>query len=161
MENTLQNRDDTLVSELGNWNRQENRFRELFSDDALKDREFIRMKLERYHSLYYKYRGAERTTDERAMMMVLRFQRRKMERTLYPGLLRRLLHRGRVRLQAALVAGRDAAIAQRTEATQYITPTPVTPVQQTGVRQMKTPGHRTFNRQQQRFRQHRRYGKSI
>lgn len=161
----MQDRPETLVSELGSWNRQENRFRELFSDDALKDREFIRMKLGHYHTLYYKYRGTERTTDERAMMMVLRFQRRKMERTLYPGLIRRLLYRGRMRLQAALTASLNAARAQQTEAARYATvPQPAAmnqAQQQAAVRQMKVPKYRKFNSQAQKNHFRHKKGRSI
>lgn len=116
MENEMQNRQETLMGELRNWNVQENKFRELFGDDALRDREFMKMKLEHYHSLYYKYNGRPQTQDEQAMMTMLRFQRRKMERSLHPGFLRRVLHRVGARLKAVWAAGREraaVAIGQR------------------------------------------------
>jgi hypothetical protein len=117
MENELQTyRPETLMSELGNWNQQENKFGALFGQDALKDREFLKMKLEHYDSLYYKYNGKAQTPDEKAMMTMLRFQRRKMERSLHPGLLRRMLHRGRARLRAMWAGNRENVTINREQA---------------------------------------------
>jgi hypothetical protein len=108
MENVLQrSRPETLMNELGNWNQQENKFGALFGQDALKDREFQKMKLEHYDQLYYKYNGKAQTPDEKAMMTMLRFQRRKMERSLHPGLLRRILHRAGARLKAMWTGNRE------------------------------------------------------
>jgi len=86
--------ENTLIAELTSWNRQEQKFRELFSEDALKDREFQKMKLDEYDRLYRKYSGMGTTTDEKALLVMVRFQKRKLERTLYPGILTRLLRRG-------------------------------------------------------------------
>lgn len=104
MENELQNRQPTLFSELSNWNGQESKFRELFSADVLKDRDFLKLKLDHYNKLYYKYGGGARTTDDQAMVAMLHYQRRKMERTLYPGLLTRMVRRAfaRIRIGNAL-----------------------------------------------------------
>jgi hypothetical protein len=116
MENELQiYRPETLMSELRNWNQQENKFGALFGQDALKDREFLKMKLENYDQLYYKYNGKAQTPDEKAMMTMLRFQRRKMERSLHPGLLRRMLHRGRARLRAVWADNRERATVSRSQ----------------------------------------------
>jgi hypothetical protein len=117
MENELQtSRPETLMGELRNWNQQENKFGVLFGQEALNDREFLKMKLEHYDSLYYKYNGKAQTQDERAMMTMLRFQRRKMERSLHPGLLRRMLHRGRARLRAFLTGNRERVTINREQA---------------------------------------------
>ncbi|WP_214072588.1 hypothetical protein [Mucilaginibacter sp. dw_454] len=117
MENALQtSRPETLMSELSNWNQQENKFGALFGQEALKDREFLKMKLENYDQLYYKYNGKAQTPDEKAMMTMLRFQRRKMERSLYPGLLRRILHRGRARLRAMWTGNRENVTINREQA---------------------------------------------
>ncbi len=114
MENALQtSRPETLMSELSNWNQQENKFGALFGQEALKDREFLKMKLENYDQLYYKYNGKAQTPDEKAMMTMLRFQRRKMERSLYPGLLRRMLHRAGARLQAMWAGNRETVTVTR------------------------------------------------
>ncbi|MEE1946397.1 hypothetical protein VRU48_14835 [Pedobacter sp. KR3-3] len=103
MEIALQtDRPQTLVTELGNWNRLENQFRELFSEQALKDREFMKMKLGEYERLAYKYAGAPKTADERAMQVILNFQRTKMRRAIYPGILSRLVYRSLVLLRHAL-----------------------------------------------------------
>gem|GEM_PF-5674992 len=85
---------ETLMGELGSWNKQETKFRDLFSDQALKDREFQKMKLAEYDRLWIKYNGNAITTDERALLVMLKFQRTKMEKALYPGLLRRLFRKG-------------------------------------------------------------------
>ena len=82
-----------LLRELGAWNRLEGMFRENFSETALGDRDFRKMKLREYDRIYRLYNGKVQTTDERALIVMLRFQRRKIRRTLYPGLLRRLLNR--------------------------------------------------------------------
>jgi hypothetical protein len=114
MENELQiSRPETLMSELRNWNQQENKFGALFGQDAFKDREFLKMKLEHYDQLYYKHNGKTQTQDEKAIMTMLRFQRRKMERSLHPGLLRRMLHRGRARLRAIWSDNRERATTNR------------------------------------------------
>ncbi len=84
---------ETLMGELGSWNRQENKFRELFSDDALKDRDFMKMKLAEYDRLWLKYNGRVQTTDEKALLVMMRYQRRKLERTLFPRLLARIVRR--------------------------------------------------------------------
>lgn len=89
----------TLITELGSWNRQEQKFRELFGADALKDREFQKMKLAEYDRLYRRHSGSVTTTDEKALLTMLRFQRSKMEKALYPGILTRLLRRGFSRLK--------------------------------------------------------------
>lgn len=117
MENELQTyRPETLMSELRNWNQQESKFGALFGQDALQDREFLKMKLEHYDQLYYKYNGKAQTPDEKAMMTMLRFQRRKMERSLHPGLLRRMLHRGRARLRAIWTSNRENVTINREQA---------------------------------------------
>jgi hypothetical protein len=117
MENELQRpRPETLMSELGNWNQQENKFGALFGQDALKDREFLKMKLEHYDQLYYKYNGKAQTPDEKAMITMLRFQRRKIERSLHPGLLRRMLHRGRARLRVLWTGNRESVTISRQQA---------------------------------------------
>lgn len=95
--------EQTLMAELGSWNRQEQKFRELFSDDALRDREFLKMKLGEYDRLYLRYTGAVSTTDEKAMLVMLRFQRKKMERTLYPSLITRLVRRGLSKIKSMLL----------------------------------------------------------
>jgi hypothetical protein len=125
MENDLQAyRTDSLFAELGNWNRQENKFREIFSDDALKDREFQRMKLENYDLLYLKYAGKPLTQDEQAMLAMLQFQRRKMEKALYPGLLSRLIHRANNLIKGMWMRQRENAIADRENLQQFAYNTP-------------------------------------
>ena len=63
---------------------------------------FLNEKLAEYNRLWYKYGGRAQTTDERALLLMLRFQRRKMERSLYPGLLTRMVYRAIVMARAAV-----------------------------------------------------------
>ena len=93
MDNTLQDYSSSLIADLSGWNRQEQKFRELFSDDSLKDREFLKMKLAEFNRIFYKHDGTAKTTDERAFMTILGFHRKKLEKALYPGLLTRLVVR--------------------------------------------------------------------
>lgn len=97
---------DTLIGSLSSWNRQEQQFAQLFGEQALKDREFTRMKLQEYNRLYYQFGKKAATTDERAMILMLRFQRKKMTKALYPGLLRRLAYRLIVKAVATVKATR-------------------------------------------------------
>ncbi|TDX00514.1 hypothetical protein [Dinghuibacter silviterrae] len=117
MENVQETK--TLFKEMGDWNRQESMFRELFSEESLKDRDFMRMKLENYDKLYHKYNGKPLTTDEKALMRMLRFQRRKMEKILYPGLLRRMLHRGTALVKGLLARRRENLAIRRSNLLQY------------------------------------------
>jgi hypothetical protein len=114
MENALENKGtENLITELASWNRQENQFRSLFSDEALKDREFMKMKLSAYDRIWDKYNGKAQTTDEKAMLLMLRFQRRKMSKVLYPGLLTRFVRRGIRSLVSFIVRRRERALEQR------------------------------------------------
>jgi hypothetical protein len=142
MENALQqSRPETLMSELSSWNQQENKFGALFGQEAVKDREFLKMKLENYDQLYYKYNGRAQTPDEKAMMTMLRFQRRKMERSLHPGLLRRMLHRAGARLKAMWTGSRENVTVNREQTNRQARNLPplgreTRPEQQATVRQM-------------------------
>jgi hypothetical protein len=98
---------ETLMGELSSWNRQENKFRELFSDEALKDRDFMKMKIAEYDRLWLKYNGRVQTTDEKALLVMLRYQRRKLERTLYPGLLARIVRRSVMAVKVFIQKRRD------------------------------------------------------
>ncbi|SFA56465.1 hypothetical protein SAMN04488511_11610 [Pedobacter suwonensis] len=103
---------ETLMGALSNWSRQEHQFRELFSDGALRDRSFQRMKLDEYDRLYYKFQGKALPVDERAMMLMLRYERTRIRRQLYPGLLRRTVHRIAAAVKAAIARRREQRAAQ-------------------------------------------------
>lgn len=106
----------SLQKQLADWNRQESRFKELFSEEALRDKEFQKMKLREYDKLWHLHKGTAQTTDERALLNMLRFQRRKMTRRLYPGLLRRLLHK----VVARIAAGREKRRMQQMEVREHL-----------------------------------------
>lgn len=89
----IQERQPTLVKALDEWNHTEDMFRNVFGDDALKDKDFKKMKLREYDRIWHAFNGKPLSKDERSLMAMLRFQRKKLRRTLYPGLLTRLLNR--------------------------------------------------------------------
>lgn len=93
MDRTLQSYNSPLIVELGNWNRQEQKFRELFSDESLKDRDFLKLKLAEYTRISYRHAQSASTVDERALVTMLAYQRKKLRQALYPGFLRRLVAR--------------------------------------------------------------------
>lgn len=154
-------RQNTLMRELSGWNRQEGQFRELFGETSLKDREFLKMKLDNYTGLFHKYNGNAQTTDERALLLMLRYQRRKMEKTLYPGLLRRMIYRAAARLKAQRLMNRKPVQASTQEGFN-LPPIPVRQEQaqqqqkqQATVRQMPFPKqqmHGSMRRKQQKGR---------
>lgn len=81
------------MAELGAWNQLENTFRQIFNDEDLKDRDFQKMKLREYERISFLYRERPLSKDEKAMQVMLNFQKAKLERKLYPSLTRRLLRR--------------------------------------------------------------------
>lgn len=113
MENQLQNYSNTLMAELGAWNRQELVFREVFGPDSVQDREFLKMKLDKYERLSQRFGLRAITTDERSLMDMLKYQRQKIARAVYPGLIRRVLHKAAVFLRPALDNKRELEMARQ------------------------------------------------
>lgn len=116
---------ETLMGELGSWNRQENKFRELFSAAALKDRDFMKMKLAEYDRLWLKYSGKAQTTDEKALLVMMRYQRRKLERRLYPGLLTRLVRRSVMAVRVFIRKRRESSLKKQQDLSYDFGPIPV------------------------------------
>lgn len=83
----------TLEEELDFWIRQEQKFQSLFGKEALKDKEFIKMKLRHYDSLWYKYKNAPLGTEGQLMRNMLKFQRKKIDKSMHRGLLRQIIRR--------------------------------------------------------------------
>lgn len=104
---------DSLMVELGAWNKQENKFREIFGDHAIKDREFKKMKLSEYERLSMLYANGAITTDEKAMVRMLRFQQQKLSRDLYPGLIRRIFHKLVVFFRSEINARREMEMVKQ------------------------------------------------
>lgn len=84
---------NSLMAELGAWNQLENTFKQIFNAEALEDRDFQKMKLKEYERISFLYGERPLSRDEKAMQVMLKFQKAKLERKLYPGLTRRLLRR--------------------------------------------------------------------
>lgn len=104
------------------------------------------------------------------MMIMLRFQRRKMERALQPGLLRRLLHRGRARLKVMWASNRESQTLNREIVDRQATELPVLvrenrqgQQQQATIRQMPVSKYAQQNQQRNKNRQNknRKKGRSI
>jgi hypothetical protein len=109
----------SLFRELGAWNVQETRFAEIFSREALADREFRKMKLSEYDRLYHRYSTLATTSDEKALLTMLKFQRRKLERSLFPSLLGRLMHRAIASFGPVINARREMDMASRSDDTWF------------------------------------------
>ena len=84
---------ETLEAGLDFWNRQEQKFKSLFGQESLKDREFLKMKLRHYDKLWYQYKNASLGIEGQLMRNMLKFQRRKIEKSLHPGLLRTIIRK--------------------------------------------------------------------
>lgn len=85
---------ERLLSDLNDWNRLEELFLNTFGEQSLKDKQFRKLKLERYTRLYDKYKGRnDLSKDEGALLLMVHFQSRNIRKILYPGLLNRLLYR--------------------------------------------------------------------
>lgn len=83
----------TLQGALAEWKHTEDLFSRHFDRESLDTRDFRKMKLREYDRMWYAFNGRPLTKDERALMRMVRFQRRITRRTLYPGLLGRLWNR--------------------------------------------------------------------
>lgn len=80
-----------LLAELRSWNQQEQEIRVAFSDQALQDKTFLKIKLKEYDRIWHKHRGGEHTLDEKTIMLMLQYHRRKIQKAIYPGLLTRMV----------------------------------------------------------------------
>ncbi len=89
MNNSLVNR---VEAELGQWRSREDRFSKLFSFSLSSNRALLKEKLHYYDRIAAKYKGTQ-NPDERFALRVLRQERNRMEKQLYPNLLVRLLRR--------------------------------------------------------------------
>ena len=86
-------REATLQAALAEWKHTEDLFSHHFDKDALNTRDFMKMKLKEFDRMWYAFNGRPLTKDERALMRMVRFQRRITRRMLYPGLPGRLWNR--------------------------------------------------------------------
>lgn len=83
----------TLEEELNFWIRQEQKFRSLFGKEMLKEGAFLKMKLRHYDSLWYKYKNAPLGIEGQLMRNMLKFQRRKLDKSMNRGLLQKIFRR--------------------------------------------------------------------
>jgi len=78
--------------ELGQWRSREERFSKLFSFGLSNNRALLKEKLEYYDRIAAKYKGSQ-DMDERFALRMLRQERNRIEKQLYPNLLIRMLRR--------------------------------------------------------------------
>lgn len=78
--------------ELNQWRSREERFSKLFSFNLLSNRALLKEKLNYYDRIAARYKGTQ-DLDERFALRVLRQERSRIEKQLYPNLLLRLLRR--------------------------------------------------------------------
>ncbi len=103
METKFLQKEDNLLTELGNWNSIEKLCAGVYGEAVLKDRSFQRIKLQEYQRLYGKYDNRESASlDQHALHKMLRYQSRKIEQHLYPNPVRRILQRGADRIASRI-----------------------------------------------------------
>ena len=102
---------ETLESGLDFWSRQEQKFQSLFGKEALKDKEFLKMKLRHYDRLWYRYKNAPLDTEGQLMRNMLKFQRRKIDKSMHRGLLRQIIRR----VNTAIESDRVQKVQQKME----------------------------------------------
>ncbi|MCH5683987.1 hypothetical protein LWM68_06735 [Niabella sp. W65] len=78
--------------ELNQWRSREERFSKLFSFNLSSNRALLKEKLDYYDRIAARYKGTQ-DLDERFALRVLRQERSRIEKQLYPNLLLRLLRR--------------------------------------------------------------------
>lgn len=89
MNNSLVNR---VEAELSQWRSREERYSKLFSFSLSTNKALLKEKLNYYDRIAAKYKDTQ-NTDERFALRMLRQERNRMEKQLYPNLLIRLLRR--------------------------------------------------------------------
>lgn len=94
MEQQFLPKEETLFSELSNWNNIEKLCASVYSEDDLKSSAFQRLKMQEYQRLFAKYGNKELSLDERALHKMLQYKSQAIEKELYPDWWRRVLQRG-------------------------------------------------------------------
>lgn len=147
----IDQRTPTFFSALDEWNHFEDLSREKYGADSLKDRDFQKLKLREYERLYRFYNvRTDLSRDERAMLLMLGFQRKKLRKALYPGQISRVLYRIgsylRAKVQGAKINDPFGADTERYISTRWYpeNKTQVTPQQtkQQGQQQQQQQGNR-------------------
>lgn len=105
----------SMMAEVHAWSRFEKIFSESVGAEDMQTKQFLKMKLKEFDRIWYSHPNTpgNSTIDERAMQIVVNYQRKKLEKALYPGLLRRLLHRARVYVAASIDGTRSLAKARQ------------------------------------------------
>jgi len=81
-----------VESDLNQWRSREERFGKLFSFDISNDKVFLKEKLNYYEVIAAKYKGIS-NPEERLALRILKQERNRIEKQLYPNVLLRLLRR--------------------------------------------------------------------
>lgn len=88
----MNNSENRVEAELNQWRSKEERFSKLFSFSLSNNRALLKEKLEYYDHIAAKYKGTQ-DLDERFALRMLRQERNRIAKQLYPNLLIRLLRR--------------------------------------------------------------------
>lgn len=117
MENDIRRKsiEGSLLGELAEWNGVEILLRKnkVLDDDGTLDRKFLKMKLGQFDRIYHKYKAdGPFTIDERAHLVMLQYQRKKMRQVLYPNRALRILNLLKVNLKAAWAQYKEARAAK-------------------------------------------------
>ena len=93
---------NTLLADLMEWDRLEQTLRSAFKDRSMSEKDILKLRLSEYERLYRVHGNLASTRDDLAMLQMIRYQRPKLERILYPGLASRLLRRAVLALRNQL-----------------------------------------------------------
>jgi len=101
----------TLREELREWKEIEDVVAQSFSGDT-NVKKLLKMQLKEYDRMYKRFKGNVYTKDDKALMIVLEHRRKNLERELYPGLLRRIIHRTAKFVRSSLDYKSEAEMAR-------------------------------------------------
>jgi hypothetical protein len=120
----------TLEAGLDFWSRQEQKFQSLFGKESLKDKEFLKMKLRHYDNLWYQYKTAPLGIEGQLMRNMLKFQRRKIDKSLHRGLLRSIIRKINIAIKSNRAQNMQRKIENRNRLELYTESSPKPKIQE-------------------------------
>ncbi|WP_209864189.1 hypothetical protein [Chitinophaga sp. OAE865] len=115
---------NSIMAELHQWNQLERDLSQAFrkgGKEQLDDRDFKKLTLSEYDRIANLYAGTPATRDEKVWFKVLQYQRAKLEKSLYPGLITRLLRRIIRKLRQPSELRNEAYMARQAGMNEYYT----------------------------------------
>src|SRR3954452_4563466 len=86
MEKSMKNR---VTEGLNNWLKKENQLKTLFGNDVVKEKHFLKSKMEFFNDLHKGIKG-DANSNEKLLLNVIKGETKKLEKTVYPNLVTRL-----------------------------------------------------------------------